>query len=1332
MSIVSTTISNTSTPAGDAPIVENQNTVEKQSIIENQSIVENQAAVENQAIVEKQTGFGSDLVEIFLVEAWEGLQQFENATLRLREGMDEATLQDIVMFGHRLRGSSGLYGYPQISQLCDMVERLAQAAPALDSSQHKLVREFFDHVMVCFRGSLERIANGKTEGNIGLELAHLGGSNLLLSLLKNAQLNSKNNAISQKQVSTETVAKTAVQTDFQVKTIVEQDTLAISTLLDELELYRNNEQETLEYFLPEVKENLEIIDQGFYELSQAGSDVIDPEIINQLFRAAHTLKGSSYMVELQFLGDVGHALEDIMIKVREEGMHFAEAEPVLRKGTKSVKALVSILEGKQAENLGQELDTNLQDFQRSLDDLLGLGAVDIVTLYEVSADSEVSTDSVVQEKAPVEHKAESVSILLGELELYRNNEQETLEYFLPEVKEHLEHIDQGFYELSQADKTSDTVDPEIINQLFRAAHTLKGSAYMVELHFLGDIGHALEDIMIKVREDGLDFAKAEPVLRKGNKAVKEIVAILEGTQANDYEQQLNKSLQDFQRALDHLLGLGAVIIYDDILQDKEASGISEGASQQFQLERGFQQALDALLGYTTDPDEQVLAQTAGKPAQASVLQQKAKPVVTIRASVQRLDDMLNLVGDLLGSRTRLQNRLDTFSTLTKQLETSRLRMQSVTKEFEKHYLNPQLASSQAQSASDMPDNLNANVNGQFVPANHLTGNDKAKHDVENQALHKTLNERFAELEFDSYSDINILAGSIAEMANDLTEMQYQFDSLGFELSRDASEIHSISQSLRSQIGRVRMVAMTHLFSRLDRLLKHGQQDDEQDIFFETIGEQVEIDNAILEAVFDPIVQLVKNSKTHGIESRSERLAKGKPAQGRITVQASYQRNSVIITIKDDGKGIDLEAVKAKAIERELITVPEAAALSDDEARQLIFSPGLSTAETLTSEAGRGVGMDIVASRIRSVKGSVQVDSQKDVGTTFMLYLPLTLLISDILLVGAAQERFAVPTESIRAIERLSKDIMQWGMAGGQQEQPTVVFNEMTIPVFHLAELLGMAITPLTSKMHADSLTSQGDKQLMLILETAGKHYALLLDSIFDIEEVIIKSLSKRLEPLDFILGATMSSYGDVVLLLDPQGLYQLGQEYNSPQRSKHSTVHELGNSQMETQGINSRSAQIIEGQVPQQVNQQINNDKHNVQDSFIAQQEIPEIVEKSVKRLLLVDDSVSVRKVLGKKLERMGYEVTTAYDGQDAFDILLRDDNFDALLSDLEMPRMNGYELIDAVRHRSNQTQKLPIIVMSTRARKEHVDLAKELGADDYLVKPVDEATLAQRLEQYI
>ncbi len=1278
------------------------------------SIASTTISKDQATIVEKQTVFGShELVETFLVEALEGLQQFENATLRLREGMDEATLQEIVMLGHRLRGSSALYGYPQISQLCDMVERLALAVPALETSQHKQVQEFFDHVMICLRGSLERIARGNTEGNIGLELAHLGGSNLLLSLLSSVKVGNKKLDSQKDQLGH--LNQTSHESDTKDVKATQEKPSAIRVLLDELELYRKNEQETLEYFLPEVKEHLDHIDQGFYELSQSDTATTDPDIVNQLFRSAHTLKGSAYMVELQFLGDVGHALEDIMIKVREEGMDFSEAEPVLRKGNKAVKELVAILEGKQSDKYEQQLDTSLQEFQQALDGLLGVG---VVTIYQVSAELDVKD---IQKEVPAKQEASAVLALIDELELYRKNEQETLEYFLPEVKEHLDHIDQGFYELSQADL--DTTDPDIVNQLFRSAHTLKGSAYMVELQFLGDVGHALEDIMIKVREEGMDFGEAEPVLRKGNIVVKKLVAILEGAQQQNYKQQLDKSLQEFQRALDGLLGLGAVIIYDDIIQDEEAN--AEPEDKKYQLEQGLQKALDSLFGFDILLDQQAdeqansgrnQSQSNGEPeaeslqadSQASNGSQQVKPAATIRASVQRLDDMLTSVGDLLASRTRLQNRLDSFSALTKQLEASRMRMLAVTKEFEKHYLTPQLAATQSQEASGI-------VTGQ----NKLATNDLSKHDKENDALHKTLNERFAELEFDSYSDINILAGSIAEMANDLAEMQYQFDALGFDLTRDANKIHSISQSLRSQIGRVRMVAMTHLFSRLERLLRQGKQDAEQDIFFETIGEQVEIDNAILEAVFDPIVQLVKNSKSHGIESQTERLSKGKPAQGRITVQASYQRNSVILTIKDDGKGIDLEAVKAKAVERDLLSSEEAALLTDDEARQLIFSPGLSTAETLTSEAGRGVGMDIVASRIRSVKGTVLVDSEKDKGTTFTLYLPLTLLISDILLIGVGRERFAVPTESIRAIERLPRDIMQLALAGGQQEQPTIIYNEMTIPIFHIAELLGIASTPVASKDAADYLTSEGDKQLMLILETAGRHYALMLDSIFDIEEVIIKSLSKRLESLEFILGTTLSSYGDIVLLLDPQGLYKLGQERYMPQRNTQQNI--LNKGVKHTSALNEN-------------NELSSND--NLAGESLQEIGMPtpaQIVEKSVQRLLLVDDSVSVRKVLSKKLERMGYEVTTAHDGQDAFDILLKDNNFDALLSDLEMPRMNGYELIDAVRHRSDeQTQKLPIIVMSTRARKEHVDLAKELGADDYLVKPVDEETLAQRLAQYL
>ena len=602
-----------------------------------------------------------------------------------------------------------------------------------------------------------------------------------------------------------------------------------------------------------------------------------------------------------------------------------------------------------------------------------------------------------------------------------------------------------------------------------------------------------------------------------------------------------------------------------------------------------------------------------------------KSVRTIRVGLDKLDTLMNLAGETVAQRSRLGRQLAQFHEVRQLLELSQGRMTRTINDFEEQYLNPRLA---AQSAEKMRQVQGSNASQAQAPKSNAP-----------------VQEMFDELEFDTYNDLNILARSIAEMSNDLDEIQGQLGSLVQGFEDETESLQKISRALRSEVSRARMVPIGQLFSRLSRLV---QSSADKTYRMKLSGEAAEIDNVILEEITDPLLHLVKNAIAHGVEPREVRERQGKNPEGTVSLSAYLQGNSIVIDVEDDGAGIHADKLRRKAVEKGFRTEEEVAALNDQQALQLMFIPGLSTVETVTTEAGRGVGMDAVATNIQRLKGEIQVFTKPGQGTRFSLKLPLTLLVSEALTVRVSAQTYAFSLNTVRELRMVSKEVAQGSVA----------FEGHDVPIYNLAELLNLP-------------SADTDLVSLVILEAAGERLAVRVDGFEEIDEVVIKPLGDTLAKLYYLSGATVSSTDEVVLLLEPTGLMRLANEAAQPGE----------------------------------------------------REELPIFTQKSVQRVLLADDSVSVRRVVGKMLERSGYDVTTAIDGQDAFDIVMRGETFDAILTDLEMPRMNGYELIEALRRR-DENETTPICVMTTRAGAKHMDLAFALGANEYLSKPVDENKL--------
>ena len=790
---------------------------------------------------------------------------------------------------------------------------------------------------------------------------------------------------------------------------------------------------------------------------------------------------------------------------------------------------------------------------------------------------------------------------------FRQDNLDIWAYFAPEVREHLDAMRAVLDEFS-----SDTAgSPEGLNQLFRSAHTLKGSSYMVGFDVLGDLGHRLEDVMLAVRSGERPFdAPLRRALGEGTELAERLLQVAEGV-AGDPGVELRR----MQRQLSALL-----------------TGSDEDDANQ--------------TGPDNTPDEAPIPKAAPAAAGRSV-----------RVSTDKLDLLMNLANELMVSRSRITQQSARLESAGEVLLLAQARLSRTARDFEEKYLSTQtLSQAVNRSAAPSP-----------APGD-------APSALQNTALQHTLDDLFGDLEFDSYSDLNIVARSVSEMSADLSEVASQLSAQLQALREEDERLGKLTTRLRREVSRARRVPFGQALTRLRRWARTQTTDGNSGFELRLSGETVEVDSHVLEAVVDPLLHLLNNALIHGLEAPEARRAAGKPEAGQISVHAAQRGAFLDIEVSDDGAGLDLAAIRRRAAP--LLSGPEQVSpdqlspdeMSDAAVAELIFLPGLSTAASVTTQAGRGVGLDVVASNVRRLGGAVQVRSRAGAGTQFTLSVPLTQQIAEVLLLRVGAQTLGIFTSAVRLLRHVEASEIETG--NGSQ---TVPYQGQAVPLLRLAELWNQAPAP-----------NVGAPLNVVIVQSAAQLLALAADDFAGLEEVAVQPPGPLLEAVAYLAGSSVASGGQVALLLHPPGLLRL-------------------------------SFQLAQGS-------QLGQAAYTPQTRRAAP-------EAKAARVLLVDDSVSVRRVVARMLERAGYSVVTAADGFEAIERLRSEARFDAVLTDLEMPRVSGYELLEHLR-RHPGTADIPSIVMTTRAGDKHQQLAFEVGTNDYFTKPIDESRLIKRLAE--
>jgi chemosensory pili system protein ChpA (sensor histidine kinase/response regulator) len=665
--------------------------------------------------------------------------------------------------------------------------------------------------------------------------------------------------------------------------------------------------------------------------------------------------------------------------------------------------------------------------------------------------------------------------------------------------------------------------------------------------------------------------------------------------------------------------------------------------------------------------------------------------------------LLNLVGELVIARGRLDRRLERLADLEALALSRGARMSEAVEEFGARHLYPQLQAAGPAGAADQQGAPGLATGGAAAEAGVAVaaaaraatagGLPGAPH----PATAGAAADLFAELEFDRYDDFNLLARRTGEAAADLDQLHGEMAGLTTLLRDDSNQLQRLVRDLRAGIGRARMVPIGQLFARFGRLVAATAAAAGKQVALELEGGAVEVDTAVAEAIADPLMHLVQNAVTHGIESPEARRARGKAERGQLLLRAYLQGRFVTVEVEDDGGGIDPEALRREAVARGLRTPQAVATLDREQTLELVFLPGLSTSAAVTETAGRGVGMDVVRANLTRLGGDVAIETDAGAGTRVTLKAPLTLLISEALFVRVGEEAFAIPVTAVRRMVHAEAGEVAAAAGGGEELRPRGGGEDQRLPLLRLERLFG-----LTARRAEPWLP-------VVVLAAGGRRCALAVDELLGVEEVVIKGLGELLAGLPLFSGAIVTVEGRVVLLLDAPAFTQdpAALALAADRAAGAARVAALGATAtgVATPGVAATGAAGAVGAGA----------------SGLAAAPLPG------RRLLLVDDSVSVRKVVGQMLGRHGYRVTTAADGEEAL-AALREGPFDAVLTDLEMPRLNGYELIEEIRRRP-EGRALPIVVITTRAGDKHLEVARRLGATACFGKPFDATALLSLLD---
>ncbi|MEG4008181.1 hybrid sensor histidine kinase/response regulator [Microcoleus sp. Pol11C1] len=632
---------------------------------------------------------------------------------------------------------------------------------------------------------------------------------------------------------------------------------------------------------------------------------------------------------------------------------------------------------------------------------------------------------------------------------------------------------------------------------------------------------------------------------------------------------------------------------------------------------------------------------------------------TIRVDLERLTELVNLVGELVINRTNLELQESELRGEVKRIRRNIVDLNQFGGQLREEYDRLSFAEWRGGNGNSGLGKLAAAETEFPMIANGKSSPVHAHFDI---------------LEMDRYTEFHSTAAEVIETAQAISHSATKLDTLAMKFERSTDQLRRITEQLRSRVMQLRVVSFSRAVDHLPRALREMCLTYDKDVNLLLVGRDTKIDESLLDALRDPLIHLVRNAFDHGIEMPEVRKASGKPASGQIEIEARHQGGQTIITVADDGKGIDPEIIRRKVVTKGLATEEQAQEFSIAELYDFLFWPGFSTTEGVSDLSGRGVGLDVVRTNLRTVRGTVKVDSRLGKGTSFIIKLPLLLSITDALMVKTDHNKIAVPLDAVEEILHIKASEVH--IAGNQ---PMLWWREEFIRLVRMQDLLEYSVVAPDAPS-PDPLTQ--DEIPVLVLASTEGMLAVAVERLIGQQEIVVKPLPPPLSKPRGVLGTTILGDGRVVNILDVDDL--VGQPV-----------------------INSSIA-AVSGKV----------------------QEITPSSSKSP-QILVVDDSYTIRQLLSMTLTRARYRVVQAKDGVDALEKLQNGLDCSLAIVDIEMPRMDGFELLRSIRS-TQRFAKIPVAMLTSRSGEKHRQMAMELGANQYFTKPYSEAQLLQAIPKLI
>lgn len=743
--------------------------------------------------------------------------------------------------------------------------------------------------------------------------------------------------------------------------------------------------------------------------------------------------------------------------------------------------------------------------------------------------------------------------------------QEILEDFLIESFELIEQLDQDLIELEHKPE-----DLDLLNRIFRVAHTIKGSGSFLGFNTLTHLTHNMEDVLNKARKGELLITPTiMDTILESTQFMKLLLEDIKQTGSDQGDHDINSIVQKLQSISNE-----EEILEEEIITPQADAPEEQQEDYSHLSEEEVEAEIERLLKARQEEDRQkrqakkqnkfnISASTKENPKKQEISNKKEEKMPsttieqTVRVDVKRLDHLMNLIGELVLGKNRL------------------LRIHT---------------------------------------------------EINDTHTHHTLND---------------------------------------ELSHIVTSISTVTTDLQLAVMKTRMLPVVKVFNKFPRMVRDLARELNKKIELTISGEETELDKSIIEEIGDPLVHIIRNSCDHGIESPQERIQKGKSEVGTIQLKAYNEGNHIVIEIEDDGKGLDPQALKAKALEKRLITEQDASNMSDKEAFSLIFKAGFSTATEITNISGRGVGMDVVKSNIETLNGIIDIESQLGIGTILKLKIPLTLAIIQALIIGVSEEYYAIPLSSVLETVKITKE--EICTVDGRS---VLRLRDEVLPLVHMADIFNI---------HHDF--EKTNKFFVVIIGLADQKIGIIVDCLIGQEEVVIKSLGEYLKNIQGIAGATVRGDGKITLILDIVSLMEMGRNIKINLSKKIELKHQ----------------------------EMINRQPKDI-------------------HILIVDDSQTYRHLAKNHLQEVGFQITEAQDGLEALKLLKDSQNsFDLALIDIEMPKMDGYTLAYEIQ-KNSRLKNIPLIATTSLNSKANRIKGSESGMTDYITKPYSKEFLLKTI----